>query len=420
MGVDADLHLHGLHSGGVSDRMELPVIAEQACRKGLDLVGTGDCLNPAWRSHIQAETEDQGNGILRAENGTDFLLTAEVEDTDRIHHLLLFPSIGAAEDVHDAFSSVSSDIDSEGRPRLSIGGERIAQICERHDVLVGPAHAFTPWTAIYKEFDSLQECYGNSADVVAFLELGLSADTALADSITAHHDLTFVSFSDAHSPWPHRLGREFTRFDMDEPSFRELEQALNRDRGRGTSLNVGFDPREGKYHCTACIDCYQKYTVEQAEEFDWRCAECSGTVKKGVKDRIDELADTGPGDSPGFRPDYVHLLPLAEIIQNVVGHASPTTKTVERIYDQFQDAFRSEIEILTEADIRDLEEVNPDVADAVATFRDDDVVIVPGGGGEYGEIIVPADEDERTRIEEAREDELACRYSNRQQRLDGF
>ncbi|MDY6766505.1 MAG: phosphotransferase, partial [Candidatus Nanohaloarchaea archaeon] len=174
MDVDADLHLHGLHSGGVSDKMEIPVIAEQADIKGLDLVGTGDCLNPAWRDHIKEHTADRGNGILEAENGTDFLLTTEVEDADRIHHLLLFPSFGAAEDVYNDFKRFSSDIDDEGRPRLDISGERIAQICERYDVLIGPAHAFTPWTAIYKEFDSLAGCYGNSTDVLSFLELGLS------------------------------------------------------------------------------------------------------------------------------------------------------------------------------------------------------------------------------------------------------
>ncbi|MFB6166718.1 MAG: phosphotransferase, partial [Candidatus Nanohaloarchaea archaeon] len=329
MHIDADLHLHGLHSGGVSDRMEIPVIAEQADIKGLDLVGTGDILNPSWREHVEEETRETGEGVREADNGTRFLLTVEVEDTDRIHHLLIFPDLGAVEDVYDSFSRHSSDIDREGRPRLDIAGRKIADICERHGVLLGPAHAFTPWTAVYKEFDSLQDCYGNSTDYLSFLELGLSADTELADSIAEHHDLTFVSFSDAHSPWPHRLGREFTRFEVEKASFGEIRKALEREDGRGTVLNVGFDPREGKYHCTACSDCGQKYTLEQAEKFGWTCQECGKTVKKGVKDRILELSDTETRDSPGFRPGYVHLFPLAEIIQEVVGHSSPTTKTVQ-------------------------------------------------------------------------------------------
>ncbi len=419
MELDADLHIHGLHSGGVSDRMEIPVIAEQAEIKGLDLVGTGDALNPDWREHVEENVESVDDGILRTE-GADMLLTAEVEDRDRVHHLLLFPSLGAAEDLHDELGRFSRDIDVEGRPRLELGGEKIARLCEEYSVLVGPAHAFTPWTAVYKEFSSLQGCYGNSVDYLSFLELGLSADTSLADSITEHHDLTFASFSDAHSPWPHRLGREFTRFQVNGKGFSELEKAFERKGGRGTTLNVGFDPREGKYHCTACIDCYQRFTLEQAKGHGWSCPECGGQVKKGVRDRIEELADAEPGGSPGFRPDYVHLFPLAEIIQEVVGHSSPTTKTVQRIYDSFQDEFDSEIEILTDADIEEVKEVNREAGSAVEKFREEEIVIVPGGGGEYGELIVPSDADERERILENREDELECRYPGEQSRLDRF
>ncbi|MFB6265589.1 MAG: phosphotransferase, partial [Candidatus Nanohaloarchaea archaeon] len=273
--------------------------------KGLDLVGTGDILNPVWREHVRESTETLGNGTMEAENGTRFLLTAEVEDEDRVHHLLMFPSYGTVEDVHDDFARFSSDIDDEGRPRLELSGEEIARTCERYDVLIGPAHAFTPWTSVYKDFDSLKGCYGNSTDVLSFLELGLSADTPLADSITEHHDMTFVSFSDAHSPWPHRLGREFTRFEAQDLNFRELEKAFERKGGRGTILNAGFDPREGKYHCSACSGCYQKYTRKQAEKFGWTCQECGKRIKKGVRDRIEELSDTEVGDSPPFRPKYI-------------------------------------------------------------------------------------------------------------------
>ncbi len=417
MELDADLHLHGLHSGGVSDRMEIPVIAEQAAIKGLDLVGTGDCLHPGWRDHIREHTTDRGTGVLDG-GETDFLLTCEVEDRDRIHHLLLFPSFGAAADLHDDLVPLSGDIDSEGRPRIDASGERIAQLCERHGVLIGPAHAFTPWTAIYKEFDSLGGCYGNSTDYLSFLELGLSADAGMADRIAAHHDLTLVSFSDAHSPWPHRLGREFTRFEVDEVSFQGVRDALERNGDSGPVLNVGLDPREGKYHCTACIDCYTRYALEQAVERDWTCQECGKRIKKGVKDRIAELADTD--GSPAHRPDYLHVFPLPEIIRAVVGHASPTTKTVQRIYDDFQDAFPSEVHILTAADIDDLAAVNPDVARAVELFRADRMIMVPGGGGEYGELVIPGSETERERILERRADELACRYTADQQRIDDF
>jgi len=39
MELDADLHLHSLYSGGVSDKMTLPKMSKQADTKGLGLVG---------------------------------------------------------------------------------------------------------------------------------------------------------------------------------------------------------------------------------------------------------------------------------------------------------------------------------------------------------------------------------------------
>ena len=53
-------------------------------------------------------------------------------------------------------------------------------IAHENGCIIGPAHAFTPWTSIYKEYDSIMDCYGKMPD---FLELGLSADSDMADTI---------------------------------------------------------------------------------------------------------------------------------------------------------------------------------------------------------------------------------------------
>jgi uncharacterized protein (TIGR00375 family) len=417
MEIDADLHLHGLHSGGVSPKMKIPVMAEQSTIKGLDLVGTGDILNPDWQEHVRDTTEHRFPGIYR-HNDCNFLLTTEVEDTDRVHHIIFFPHFEAVENVRKSFRTHSSDIEHEGRPHLSIGGERIARICKDEGCLLGPAHAFTPWTSIYKEHDSIESCYGNMTSRLDFLELGLSADTPNADRVKDHNDLTFLSNSDAHSPWPHRMGREFNRFQIEELRFSEIEKALHRREGRQISLNVGFDPREGKYHCSACTDCHQKYTLQQATENGWKCRECGKSIKKGVKDRIAELDDGG--ERPDWRPEYKHLVPLAEIIKEVVGHASVTTKTVQNMYDSYTSRFDSEIQILVDAPIDDLKDVNKNVGEAVRKFRDETTIMVPGGGGEYGDLIIPSDEEERQRILAQREDEINCRYGESQQSLTDF
>ncbi len=57
----------------------------------------------------------------------------------------------------------------------------------------------------------LIDCYGKMPD---FLELGLSADSDMADTIEELENIPFLTNSDAHSPWPHRLGREFNELEI--------------------------------------------------------------------------------------------------------------------------------------------------------------------------------------------------------------
>jgi PHP family Zn ribbon phosphoesterase len=47
MQLVADLHLHSRYASGVSPAMTVENIATWALRKGLNLMGTGDCPQPA-------------------------------------------------------------------------------------------------------------------------------------------------------------------------------------------------------------------------------------------------------------------------------------------------------------------------------------------------------------------------------------
>jgi len=246
-------------------------------------------------------------------------------------------------------------------------------------------NCFTPWTALYKEYNSLKECYGNAK--IHFLELGLSADSYLADLIKAHHKLTYLSNSDAHSPHPHRLGREFNRFEIQEPTFEEVRKALLKCGGRKIILNAGLDPRLGKYHLTACSRCYTKYKLEDAKRLGWRCEKCGGIIKKGVKDRILELADTK--EKPKDRAPYLHLAPLAEIIAMVL-NKGVETKAIKTIWERLLKEFGSEIRVLVDVPIEDIAKtIGEDIAKAIWAFRKEKLLVIPGGGGKYGEIKLP-------------------------------
>ncbi|NJE84651.1 TIGR00375 family protein [Thermococcus sp. CX2] len=391
--VDADLHIHSRYSKAVSKLMTIPMLAENAKFKGLGIVGTGDILNPKWEEELLRYAEEADEGTYER-NGIRFLLTTEVEDNKRVHHVLIFPNIGAVHEMRELLKPYSNDIDTEGRPHVSLSAAEIADLANDLGVLIGPAHAFTPWTALYKEYNSLKEAYQGAK--IHFLELGLSADSEMADRIKAHHGLTYLSNSDAHSPMPHRLGREFNRFDIKEATFEEVRKAILKRGGRRIVLNAGLDPRLGKYHLTACSRCYAKYSPEEAKAFKWKCPECGGRIKKGVHDRILELADTE--ERPKDRPPYLRLAPLAEIIAMVIGKGVET-KAVKVIWERFLKEFGSEIKVLVDVPIESLAEVHEEVAKAVWAYRKGKLIVIPGGGGKYGEIRLP-EEIRKARIDE--------------------
>lgn len=379
--INADLHIHSKYSMATSGRMDIPTLGVQSVKKGIQLVGTGDCLHRKWLDDIKSLPE-VADGVY-GKDSARFVLTVEVEDTDRVHHLLIVPDVAKAEEIREAFEPFSVNIDTDGRPNLNLNGIQIAEIAKDAGVLIGPAHAFTPWTALYAYHDSLASCYGDMAPYISFVELGLSADTDLADRISELHRLTFLTNSDAHSPWPNKLAREFNRFQMEDITFPELEKAILRIDGRKPVMNVGLYSQQGKYHESACIRCYQHYTLRESIMKNWRCT-CGGRIKKGVVDRIEEMADTI--GHPEHRPPYLHLFPLSEIIMRALGMTSTTSKKVKSNWEILVDRFGSEVRVLLEAELDGIEGVDPNVISAIRKFREGKVRVVPGGGGEYGKI----------------------------------
>ncbi|NIA03232.1 MAG: TIGR00375 family protein, partial [Nitrospirae bacterium] len=379
--INADLHIHSKYSMATSGRMDIPTLGVESVKKGIQLVGTGDCLHRKWLDDIKSLPE-VADGIY-GKDSARFVLTVEVEDTDRVHHLLILPDVAKAEEIREAVEPFSVNIDTDGRPNVNLNGIRIAEIAKDAGALIGPAHAFTPWTALYAYHDSLVSCYGDMAPYISFVELGLSADTDLADRISELHRLTFLTNSDAHSPWPNKLAREFNRFQMEDITFPELEKAILRIDGRKPVMNVGLYSQQGKYHESACIRCYQHYTLRESIMKNWRCT-CGGRIKKGVVDRIEEKADaTG---HPEHRPPYLHLFPLSEIIMRAFGMASTTSKKVKSNWEILVDRFGSEVSVLLEAELDGIEGVDPRVIRAIRKFREGKVRVIPGGGGEYGKI----------------------------------
>jgi PHP family Zn ribbon phosphoesterase len=197
-----------------------------------------------------------------------------------------------------------------------------------------------------------------------------------------------------NSPWPHRLGREFNRIEMKKPCFSELKKALEAREEKKIVLNAGLDPREGKYHETACNNCFSHFSMQQAEQFHWNCPHCKNPIKKGVRDRILELADLKEEKHPLFRPPYWHLLPLAEIIQQALGIENVLAKSVQSKWKDFVERFGNEIAVLVDVPESELTEFDSKTAPFILAFRKGWVHYSPGGGGEYGKPFIALSEKE--------------------------
>ena len=109
--INADLHIHSRYSGATSDRMTIAALSVEAPRKGINVLATGDCLNSHWLKEIKTcAVFDEGTFEM---NNTRFILSTEVEDATRVHHLLYFPSLSAVETYKEAIRTKSK----KGYPR---------------------------------------------------------------------------------------------------------------------------------------------------------------------------------------------------------------------------------------------------------------------------------------------------------------
>jgi len=366
--ANADLHIHSPHSIAVSRFMQPEQLLAGCETKGIRVLGTGDALQPDWLRSWEAYRENDAGIVIVPQ--------AEIEDRHRVHHVILAEEFSQFAQLRELLEGTAKSFVSSGRPHVYLDGGEIAALAHEAGALVGPAHAFTPWTAMYASFDSVAACYGG--EPIDFLELGLSADSSYGAAIPELYGIPFLTNSDAHSPNPDKLGREFNRFSLKSTTPGDVIDAVRKG---AIALNAGLFPEEGKYNRTACTRCYEQYTLEEAQVHAWRCPADGGLIKKGVSDRARELAR---GGTPRPRPTYLHVVPLAQIIQTMEGSSSPNTKKCRAIYSSLVEAFGNEIAVLADVPTSEIRPLHAKVADAIDALRTGRVILHPGGGGKYG------------------------------------
>ena len=402
MGFFADLHIHSRFSRATSRGLTLRTLAEGAARKGISVLGTGDFTHPAWFAELEAGLAGAEPGLFRLEDGPPgvrFMLTAEIstiykqgDRVRKVHHLLTAPGMDAARKISSSLAKVGNIL-SDGRPILGITSRNLLEIVLQagEGTMLVPAHIWTPWFSALGSksgFDSIAECYGDLAGHVFAVETGLSSDPAMNWMVKSLDGYRLISNSDAHSA--DKLGREATVLSCGLDYF-AIERAFRT--GEGLEGTVEFFPEEGKYHLDGHRGCGVVLTPEETAERGGICPVCGRKVTVGVLSRVEELADRHDGTMPESGRPFSSLIPLAEIVAELMGVGS-ATKRVRQACDSLIASLGSELHLLREADVEDIRAAAGDtLALAVGRMRAGEVHREAGFDGEYGRIRIFRDSE---------------------------
>ncbi|OQB43881.1 MAG: hypothetical protein BWY03_00520 [Parcubacteria group bacterium ADurb.Bin159] len=98
-----------------------------------------------------------------------------------------------------------------------------------------------------------------------------------------------------------------------------------------------------------------------------------------------ELADRKEPFLPPSGPGFKNLIPLAEIISQVL-KVGKQSKKVENVYFDLIKKGGSEFNILLDLTKKELEKIDKGISEAIILVREGEVIKNPGYDGVYGEI----------------------------------
>jgi len=402
----ADFHIHSKYSRATSREMDLASLDQWARIKGIKLLGTGDFTHPLWFEHLKENLEPAETGFFKLkkkDNGTRFILTAEISciyskknRVRKIHLLIFAPSLAVAEKINVQLGWIGN-LKSDGRPILGLDAKELVKIVLNisPDCLIVPAHLMTPWFSLFGSksgFNSLQECFDEYSPYILAGETGLSADPAMLWRLPDGRRLTLISNSDSHSP--QKIGREANVFDI-EFNYQSLREAIKSKDPTQFLYTIEFFPEEGKYHFDGHRACQIRLSPQETKKYNGICPVCGKPLTIGVLSRIEELADQPEGFVPENHIPFKSLVPLDEIIADVLSQGV-STKAVEQEYKNLIEKFGSEFNVLLDVSRKDLATATqPEIVEAIMRVREGKVIREPGYDGVYGKIKIFSTEEKK-------------------------
>ena len=393
--IFADLHVHiGRSESGKPVKITgarslnfVNIAKECVEKKGINVVGIIDCASPYVIEDIEnflqnGDAYELKDGGIIYKDKVCILLGSEVETTEvgrngksgSAHNVCFFPYLKDIKAFSNEMSKHIKNI-TLSTQRSNVSGYELIDIVEKYNGILIPAHIFTPHKSYYGNcVDRLQDVFKEKYNKIFAVELGLSSDTFLADTISELEGKTFVTNSDAHS-LP-RIAREYNKMQVEDISFKEIVKALKGEDGRKVLANYGLDPKLGKYHRSFCEDCNDSIEIDDVATI---CPKCQGkNITFGVFDRIELIKDKPETQSPENRPPYIYQVPLS-FIPGVGG------KTIDKLINHFG----TEMNILHKAGKDDIEAVvGEKIANSIASACAGNAKVHSGGGGVYGKIIL--------------------------------
>ncbi|NMA63532.1 MAG: hypothetical protein GX964_05825 [Syntrophomonadaceae bacterium] len=377
----ADLHVHIGRAGGkpvkITASRQLTVenlLRQGAPCKGLDIIGVVDAASSLVLDEIEkmvarGELEEVPGGGLLSRDGVLLILGAEVETREGAHFISYLPYLSSVRELQSFLAPRVTNLNLSTQ-KIRAGVKEVIAATLNLGGFFCPAHAFTPHKGAYGCWvNRLEVGLGNMLDQVDVLELGLSADTAMASMIGETERFQFLSNSDAHS-LPN-VGREYNCLALNGKSFAEIQLAVAGKEGREIEANYGMHPRLGKYHRTSCPGCGH---IAEGEPPVTVCEVCGyQRVVMGVLDRVYQIRDSPVS---GVRQAYHYRVPLL-----MIPGVGP------KLYERLLAGVGSEIEVLEKASLGAIEEIaGKKVASYIGKMRCNQLSIVPGGGGKYGKV----------------------------------
>ncbi len=390
----ADMHIHSKYSRACSKDLTIPNLEKWARVKGVNLLGTGDFTHPKWIQELKADlTEtEKDSGFFQTKTGFNFILQTEISliythnnKGRKIHNLIFAPSFQAVDEI-TKFLLTRGRVDYDGRPIFKIPCpelvEKMKAIDERIQVI--PAHAWTPWFGLYGAnggFDSIKDAFQDQIKNVHAIETGLSSDPEMNWRLKELDNINLVSFSDTHSFWPWRLGREATVLNI-EPTFNALAKAL--ETGNGLKETIEVNPNLGKYHMTGHRVCNVSFHPDEAKKLNDVCPKCGNKLTVGVDQRIEQLADRPLGYKPENAKPFRSLIPVSELLAQFHRKAVATKKIWEE-YRKLVTEKQSEYDVLLRMPIDEIAKAtSAEFAEIMERNRAGKINVKGGYDGVYG------------------------------------